>query len=56
MYNWSFVVTEIDPDSIAYAAENISRNKFEDKITLIAVPQEPERKILLGVLPESEKY
>jgi 23S rRNA A1618 N6-methylase RlmF len=34
-YNWEFVATEIDPDSIYYSTENIKRNKCTEKIQIV---------------------
>jgi 23S rRNA A1618 N6-methylase RlmF len=36
LYGWDFVGTEIDSDSLYYAAENVKRNQLESKIQLIS--------------------
>ena len=57
MYNWNFVATEIDPESIECAQQNIQLNPdIESKIEIIQVPNEGERRILKHVLPASRTY
>mmetsp|Transcript_3879 Transcript_3879/g.4815 ORF Transcript_3879/g.4815 Transcript_3879/m.4815 type:complete len:171 (-) Transcript_3879:144-656(-) len=57
MYNWNFVATEIDPESIECAQQNIQLNPdIESKIEIIQVPNEGERRILKHVLPASRTF
>ena len=55
MYSWKFLATDIDPESISFANENIKKNNFEDDITTLLVDNNDERKILKDVLP-NQKY
>ena len=54
MYSWKFLATDIDPESISFANENIKRNNFEDTITTLLVDNNDERKILKDVLPNQK--
>lgn len=53
-YNWNFVGTDIDENSLHFAQENISKNKLEKAITLRH--QNDAAKILTGVLNETDKF
>lgn len=57
MYDWNFLATDVDPESIECANKNIKLNpSFIDKIETLLVPNQGARKILKDVLPNSRKY
>ena len=56
MYDWNFLATDVDTESIESANVNINLNKgYNEKITTLLVPSEGERMILKDVLPIGNK-
>lgn len=53
-YNWSFVATDIDLDSLDYSQDIIDDNNLSDKITLRQ--QFKEEHILKGILEEDDVF
>ncbi|WP_375240347.1 23S rRNA (adenine(1618)-N(6))-methyltransferase RlmF [Polaribacter sp.] len=53
-YNWTFVGSDIDLDSLDYAQDIIYDNKLEDKITLRQ--QFNEQNILKGIIEEEDSF
>ena len=60
MYDWNFIATEIDPDSIQEAQKNVDLNEgFSKKISILPVPSPTSietRQMLVGVIPDDQKY
>ena len=57
MYQWNFVGTEVDPESVEFANQNIKANEYADKISIISVSKEEagSRRILVNVIPNDKK-
>jgi 23S rRNA (adenine1618-N6)-methyltransferase len=53
-YNWNFIATDIDLDSLDTAQDNIDDNKLESKIELRQ--QFDENNILKGILEENDSF
>ena len=59
MYQWNFLATDIDTNSLEHAKRNIEMNDgFSDKITLCTVPppEGAQRTLLQGVIPEEGTF
>ena len=54
IYNWNFVASDINKDSLKIAQDNIYKNNLDNKIKLRY--QEDASKILTGVIKNGEKF